>query len=193
MNDLVLANRATNWQKLKSLVLDSVSSRLRSESTISAWTNSSPGLARSPARLQQSDRQRMARGPRSPRPWLRLDQRADHCRPEAGCGNGRQRAAATGVGRRHRARQERKAERPACRELAISSTGAGAPERAGRRHEQGAARPRDPRGTAGLRTAAVGGGVANAEAHSVTREPLVHRGFGREARQDADGPCADVG
>jgi hypothetical protein len=84
MKELVLANRATNWQKLKSLVLDSVScpiTKRRLQSRAGrifrvAWPAAAP-------RLQQGDRERVARGTRSSRPWFCLDQCADHRRQNA--------------------------------------------------------------------------------------------------------------
>ena len=47
MNELVLANRAADWRRLKMLVLDSVSSRLRKGYTTLVWTSFSSGSAES--------------------------------------------------------------------------------------------------------------------------------------------------
>jgi hypothetical protein len=43
MNELVVADRASEWRRLKALVLDSVSSPITAASAISGWTNSPPG------------------------------------------------------------------------------------------------------------------------------------------------------
>ena len=71
--------------------------------------------------------------------------------------------------------------------------GAGAAERAGCRHEEGPARPRDPGSAPGLRPAAVGGGGAHLPAHPAAGRPMVHRGPRRQAWARPDGSDADLG
>jgi hypothetical protein len=64
---------------------------------------------------------------------------------------------------------------------------------AGRDHDQGTARPRDPGGAPGLRPPAIGGGGSHHGARPAARRALVHRGPRRETRPRADHPDADVG
>ena len=81
----------------------------------------------------------------------------------------------------------------ALRELAHRPAGPDAAEYAGRDHHQGAARPRDPGGAPGLRTAAIRGGGAHVRAHPAAGWPLVHRRSSREAWARTNRTDADVG
>src|ERR1044071_4676844 len=115
MNELVLANRATNWQKLKALVLDSVSSPITKRAynlgldEFFAWFGKEPRPGFSKATVSAWRVALETRGLGSG-----LNQRPDHGPPKIGCGGRRQRPAGTGIGSRHHGREERQAERPAC-------------------------------------------------------------------------------
>jgi len=78
-------------------------------------------------------------------------------------------------------------------ELALGQASAGAAERAGYRHHQGPSGSRNPGRALGLRTAAVRGGGADDGAHTAAGWPLVHRGSPREARPRPHDPDADLG
>jgi hypothetical protein len=60
-------------------------------------------------------------------------------------------------------------------------------------HNQRPARPCDPGGAPRLRVAAFRGGCAHRWPRPAARWPVVHSGFGWEARPRADDPDADVG
>ena len=94
MTDLIVVPQANQWQKLKALVLDSVSSPITRRvynlglDEFIGWY-----AARSAARLHQGHRVRLARCLGSPRARHGFHQRPDHCRAVAGRRSGRQRAA----------------------------------------------------------------------------------------------------
>ena len=129
MTDLIVVPKTTEWQRLKALVLDSVSSPITKRvynlglDEFFAWYG-----AGAPARLHQGDRERLAGGAGGPRPRRGFDQRPNHRRPETGSRGGRQRAAGAGTGRRNRPREEREVDRRAHGELAVAEAGAGAAE-----------------------------------------------------------------
>ena len=194
MTDLIVVPQPNPWLRLKSLVLDSVSSPITKRvynlglDEFFAWYGRG-----ATARLHQGHRQRLARCAGGPRARVSLHQRPDHRRPQAGGRGGRQRAAGAGTGRRHHAREGRQVQGRSGRELAVAPAGAEAPERAGRHHQEGTARPRDARRAAGLRAAPVRSGRAHDEAHPAAGQPLVHRGSCRQARARAHDPDADLG
>ena len=105
MNDLIVVPQKNQWQKLKALVLDSVSSpitrRVYNLGLDEFFELVRPGAA---ARLHQGHRERLARSSGGPRARVDLDQRADHGRPQAGGRGGRQRAAGARAGCRDHAR-----------------------------------------------------------------------------------------
>jgi hypothetical protein len=76
--------------------------------------------------------------------------------------------------------------------LAVAPPGAGAPERAGRPHEEGTPRQGHVRRAAGLQVAPIRTDEFDDEARADKGQPLVHRGFDREARPGTDDPYADV-
>jgi hypothetical protein len=108
MNEVVLAQKASDWSRLKALVLDSVSSPIRKRvynlglNEFFDWVR--PGTATG---LHQSDRERLAGCPRGQRTRLDLDQRADHSGAETGSRGGRQRTAGAGIGCRDRPCKDR--------------------------------------------------------------------------------------
>ena len=85
MTDLIVVPHTNQWHKLKTLVLDSVSSPITKRvynlglDEFFAWY----GLESRPG-LHQGDRQRMARVAGGPRPRIDFNQRADHGRSQAG-------------------------------------------------------------------------------------------------------------
>src|SRR5579864_3923026 len=101
MNELVLANRAADWRRLKMLVLDSVSSPITKRvynlglDEFFEWfgREARPGFTKATV-------WRLARRTRGPRAGLDLDQRAHHGCAQAGGRGGRQRAAGAGSGGR---------------------------------------------------------------------------------------------
>ena len=194
MNELVVADRASEWRRLKALVLDSVSSPITRRvynlglDEFIAWFTAGAAARR----IHEGDRHRLAGGARGPQARPDLDQRPDHGGPEAGGRGGRQRAAGAGTGGGDRADKGRPVARRPRRELAVAPPGAGAPERAGRAHEEGTARPGHVRHAARLRIAPVRTGEPDDETRPAAGQPLVHRGSGRQARARADDPDADV-
>src|SRR6266481_9124711 len=122
MNDLVLVERAANWQRLKALVLDSVSSPITRRvynmalDEFIAWFEQEPRAGFIKATVSAWRVSLEARGLGSSSIIIRMS--AIRKQPVVGCLNGqlanrghpdndRRRAARTGVGGRHRAREER--------------------------------------------------------------------------------------
>ena len=194
MNEIAVVERATNWRRLKALVLDSVSSPITKRvynlglDEFFAWYELEPRPGFTKATVSAW---RVA--PRGPRARLRLHQRADHCRAEAGGRGGRQRAAGAGTRRRHHSSEGREIEGCPRRQLALCPAGPEAAERSGRFHQEGTARSRDAGSAVGLRPAPVRGGGAHDEAHPAARQSVVHRGPRRQARARAHDPGADLG
>ena len=85
MNELVLANRAGDWHRLKALVLDSVSSPITRRvynlglDEFIAWYGQEPRPGFTKATVSAWRVTLEARGPR-----VRFDQCPDHCCSEAG-------------------------------------------------------------------------------------------------------------
>src|ERR1022692_3756910 len=104
MNAIVLAQKASDWSRLKALVLDSVSSPITRRVYNLGLDEFFAWYGKEPAGLHQGDRERLARwlleGPRS---RVDLDQRADHGRTQTGGRGRRQRAAGAGIGGRDHA------------------------------------------------------------------------------------------
>jgi len=82
MNDLVLANRAADWRRLKGLVLDSVSSPITKRVYNLTGRIHRMAWPRTEARLHKGHRQRLARCSGSPPARVGFDQRADHGGPQ---------------------------------------------------------------------------------------------------------------
>src|SRR5579872_1231614 len=85
MNAIVLAQKASDWNRLKALVLDSVSSPITRRVYNLGLNEFFEWYGREPrAGLHERDRQRLAC--RSGGPWARLDldQRSDNGRAQAG-------------------------------------------------------------------------------------------------------------
>ena len=194
MNELVLANRAADWHRLKALVLDSVSSPITRRvynlglDEFFAWYGQEPRPGFTKATVSAWRVALEARGLGSVSINVRITavrklavEAADNglLAPELAAGITR----VKGVQVQRRPR----------RELAVGPAGPDAAERAGRIHQEGTARPRDAGRPAGLRAAPVRGGGAHAQAHPAARRPLVHRGPRREARPRAHGSDADLG
>src|ERR1700693_4256608 len=100
MNELVLANRAADWRRLKMLVLDSVSSPITKRVYNLGLDEFFEWFGRGPFGRRYTDhRKRLARRTRGPRAGLDFDQRAHHSRAQTGSRGGRQRVARAGVGR----------------------------------------------------------------------------------------------
>ena len=119
MNDLIVVPQANQWLKLKRLVLDSVSSPITRRVYNLGLDEFFAWYPKSPARLHQSDGERLARCPGSPRAWRCFDQRPHHGGSEARGRSRRQRAAGAGAGERHLAREGRRVQGRAIGELAL--------------------------------------------------------------------------
>ena len=194
MNDLISLEKIAQWQKLKTLVLDSVSSPITkrvynmaldefmgwfqqaprpgfTKATVSAWRVSleDRGLGSSSIIIRMSAIRKLAA------------EAADNglLAPEAG--------------RRHQPREEREDARHPRRELAVAAAGAGSAERAGHHDPPRVARPRHPGRAPRLRPAALGSGRAHVHASPAARWPLVHRRPGRETRPGPHRADADLG
>ncbi len=194
MTDLIVVPQAAHWQRLKRLVLDSVSSPITRRvynlglDEFFEWYGREPRPGFTKATVC-----RLARCAGGPRAWRRFHQRADHGGAQAGGRGRRQRAAGARTGQRDHAGEGRRVQGHPVGELAFREAGADAAEHAGCHHYQGAARPRDPGGAPGLRAAAVRGGGAHGRPRPAARWPVVHRGSRWEAWPRADDPDADVG
>ena len=90
MNDLVLAEKAAEWQRLKTLVLDSVSSPITRRVYNMALDEFLDWFqAGAAARLHQGDRQRVASIAGGPRPRVVVDHHPDVGDSQAGRRGGR--------------------------------------------------------------------------------------------------------
>ena len=74
MNELVLANRAADWRRLKMLVLDSSRHRSRKDLQSRAGRVFRVVRAGAPIRVQQGDGQHVEGRPRGPRAGLDFDE-----------------------------------------------------------------------------------------------------------------------
>jgi hypothetical protein len=130
MNDLIVVPQQNQWLRLKSLVLDSVSSPDH-ETRLQFGAGRVLCLVRAgaPRRLHQGYRERLAGCPGSPRTGFGLDQRADHRRAQTRCGGIRQRAAGSRTGQRDHTREGRRVQRRAARKLAFRPAGTEAAKR----------------------------------------------------------------
>src|SRR5579863_3959733 len=156
MNELTVADKGAEWRRLKSLVLDSVSSPITRRVYNLGLDEFIARYGHEPRPAGFTKRPSLLAGWRSKRANSgRFDQRADNGGAEAGCRGGRQRTAGAGTGVGHRPDQGREVSRRPRRELAVSPSGASAPECAGRTNEKGPARPRHVREPARLRAAPV--------------------------------------
>ena len=91
MNDLIAVEKIAQWQQLKALVLDSVSSPITKRvynmalDEFLAWYPQAPRPG-SPARLHQSQRERVAGIPGGPEAWLVVHNYSDVGHSQAGGG-----------------------------------------------------------------------------------------------------------
>ena len=191
MNDLMVIEKLAHWEKLKMLVLDSVSSPITkrvynmalneflawfqqaprpgfTKATVSAWRVSLEDrkLGSSSIIIRMSAIRKLAA------------EAADNglLAPELAAGISRVKSAK-------------------CVGIRVGNwgaAGAGPPERARYRHAARAARPRDSCRSSGLRSPAVRGGRAHIRARSAARRSLVHRGLGRQTRAGPHRPDADL-
>jgi site-specific DNA recombinase len=120
MTDLIVVPQAAHWQRLKRLVLDSVSSPITRRvynlglDEFFAWYGQDPRPGFTKATVCAW---RVATG--GPRPWHRFYQRADHGSAQTGGGSRRQRAAGARVGCRDHAREGGRVQRSPLGQLAI--------------------------------------------------------------------------
>lgn len=165
MTELVVADRAAHWHRLKALVLDSVSSRSRAGFTTSGWTSLSRGSpsSRAPPVLR--------RRPSPPGAWrskpadLALSLLMYGSRQSASWRSkgGGQRAAGPGAGVGDREDQGRPVARRARWKLAVAPPSPDAAQHPGRPHEERTARPGHVRHPARLRFTLVGIGGSDNE------------------------------
>jgi hypothetical protein len=194
MNDLVAIEKIGQWEKLKMLVLDSVSSPITKRvynmalNEFMAWFQQAPrpGFTKvtvSAWRVSLEER--------------RLGSSSIIIRISAICklavGGGRQRTARAGIGPGYQPGEKRQIDRHPRRELAFPAAGAGAAECARHHDRRRAARSRHPRGSSRLRTATFGSGGAHFRARPAARWALVHCRSCREARARAYRTNASVG
>lgn len=87
MTETIVLGQENEWSRLKALVLDSVSSPItQTRLQHGAQRGFRVVPAGTEARLQRSDRRRVAVMARGPRAWIILDHRADAGHPEDGDG-----------------------------------------------------------------------------------------------------------
>jgi hypothetical protein len=90
MNDLIVVDRIAGWERLKALVLDSVSSPI-TKTRLQYGPGRVPGMVPAGAapRLHQSHRERVAGIAGGPRAWLVIDHHSDVGDSQDGCRGGR--------------------------------------------------------------------------------------------------------
>jgi hypothetical protein len=156
MNDLIAVEKIAQWQKLKALVLDSVSSPITKRVYNMAldefmdWFNqaSRPGFTKATVSAWRVSLEARGLGSSSiHHPDVRHSQ--------AGCGGIRQWATRARVGSRNRSREERQIRRHPRRQLVIATAGPDAPQRAGYCDCEGSARSCHPSRPPRLRPPAV--------------------------------------
>jgi Phage integrase, N-terminal SAM-like domain len=153
MNALVVADRTSEWRRLKALMLDSVSSPITRRvynlglDEFIAWFAEEPrpaGITKATVTAWRVALEARGLGP------ISINVRITAVRKLAV-----EAADSPGTGVGHRADQGRQIARRPRRELAFAPPGGGAPERAGRAHEEGTARPCRVRHAARVRIAPV--------------------------------------
>ena len=194
MNDLIAVEKIAQWEKLKTLVLDSVSSPITKRvynmalNEFMAWFQQAPrpGFTKATVSAWRVSLEERRLGSSS----IIIRMSAIRKLAAEAADNG---LLAPELAPGHQPREEREIDRHPRWELAVAAAGAGAPERAGHHDRSRPARPRDPRRSSRLRTAAIGSGGAHVRACPAARRTLVHRRSRREARTRPDGADADVG
>ncbi len=194
MNELVVTTKASDWRRLKALVLDSVSSPITKRvynlglDEFFAWYSSEPRAGLTKATVSAWRVALEARGLGSVSINVRITavrklavEAADNglLAPELAAGIARVKGAKSigvRVGNWLSLRQAQNAA-----------------EYAGRDYQEGPARPGDARSATRLRSAPIRGGRAYVEAYSAARQSLVHSGPRRQARASAHDPDADMG
>ena len=194
MNELIVAEKITDWQRLKALVLDSVSSPITRRvynmalDEFLAWFRQEqrPGLTKATVSAWRVALEARGLGPVSINVRITAVRKlaveaADNglLAPELASGIARVKGVEIDWHPRG--------------ELVDDPASSDAAEHAGCDDEEGPARPRHPRRPAGLRPAAVRSGGAHVQSHSAARWPVVHRGPGRQTRPRPHGADADVG
>jgi hypothetical protein len=158
MNDLIVVQKIAGWEKLKALVLDSVSSPITKRvynmalNVFLAWVPA--GAA---ARLHQGHRERVAGIAGGPRSWLVVDHHSNFGDSQAGSLGGRQRTARAGARGWNRPRKEREIRGHTHGQLAVSAPGTRTTQRARRQHREGPARSRHPSRSSRVRATAIRG------------------------------------
>jgi len=174
MTDLIIVPHANQWHKLKTLVLDSVSSPITKRvynlglDEFFAWYGQESRAGFTKATVSAWRVSLEARGLGS----ISINVRITAVRKLAveAADNGLLAARTGGGDYAHQGRQDE--GRPS-RQLALRATGAGAVERAGCRREEGPSRPRDPGRASRLRVTEVGGCIDHVPAHPAAGRPMV--------------------
>jgi hypothetical protein len=89
MHDLIALEKLANWQKLKTLVLDSVSSPITKRVYNMALDEFLGWFQQAPRPVHQGHRERLAGIAGGPRPRLVFDHHPHVGDPQAGCGGSR--------------------------------------------------------------------------------------------------------
>jgi hypothetical protein len=122
MNELIAVQKIAGWEKLKALVLDSVSSPITKRvynmalNEFLAWFQQAPQPG-----FTKGDRKRVEGVAGGPPPRLVVDHHPHVGDSQAGRGSRRQRPAGARVGGRHFAREERKNAGHTHRQLAVTA------------------------------------------------------------------------
>src|ERR1039458_9038830 len=146
MTDLIVVPQAAHWQRLKRLVLDSVSSPITRRvynlglDEFFEWYGREPRPGFTKATVCA-----LARCPGGPRARRRLHQRADHRGAQAGGRSLRQRSAGARTGQWYHARERGRVEGRPLGKLAFRPAGPEVAEHPRHHNYQGPAGPRDPR------------------------------------------------
>ena len=169
MNDLAVVEKPAEWDRLKQMVLDSVSSPITRRvynmalEEFLAWFRQAPRPGFTKATVS-AWRVSLKSGASGRRPSLLECRLSESWRP---------RRRTTGCSRRNwprdRPREEREVRGHPNWELALCAAGPNVAQRAGRLDAARAARPRHPRRSPWLRTAAVRGGGTHVRAHPAAR------------------------
>ena len=152
MNDLIVAEKIAEWQRLKTLVLDSVSSPITRRvynmalDEFIAWYRSAPRPVTTTT---------LASITGGPRPRFLVDHYPDVSDPEAGHRGGGQRAARARVGGGDHSREECEVHRHPRWELALAAASVSAAQHARYRDGERAPRSCDSSRSPRLRAAAI--------------------------------------
>ena len=194
MNDLVVLDKIAQWEKLKALVLDSVSSPITKRvynmalNEFMAWFQQMPrpGFTKATVSAWRVSLEERRLGPSS----IIIRMSAIRKLAAEAADNGLL-APETGPG--HQPDEKREVDRDSRRQLVVAATSPGAAERARYHDGRRAAGSRHSRGSSRLRAAAIWSSGCHVLPRPTTRRSLVHCRSRRKARARSDGADAGVG